>query len=172
MRFSSSTHFCRESKSVAIYALYPESVCLKNFAIRKVFVFSDSGTLNQNSRANDDNEADFVLWWNLWMMGSPRASWKGWISQDSWRALWSRWHFPWPSEWSLWQVSFGGQNKHLMILIQDTVIIIMYTLGCTKMSKSCQNHFASRYILVLYICNPFLQKKWFLGHFPGLATCF
>ena len=43
MKFSSFKHFCRESKSVAIYALYPESFCLKNLAIRKVFAFSDSG---------------------------------------------------------------------------------------------------------------------------------
>ena len=42
MTFSSFTHFCRESKSVAIYALYPESFCVKFFAIRKVFAFSDS----------------------------------------------------------------------------------------------------------------------------------
>ena len=26
----------------AIYALYPESLCNKNFAVRKVFAFSDS----------------------------------------------------------------------------------------------------------------------------------
>ena len=51
-------------------------------------------------------------------------------------------------------------------------LLLLCILGCTKMSKSCQNHFASWYILVLYICNPFLQKKWFLGHFPRLATCF
>ena len=42
-KFSSFTHFCRVSKSAAIYALYPESFCMKNLAIRKVFAFSDSG---------------------------------------------------------------------------------------------------------------------------------
>lgn len=48
--------FRRESKSVAIYTLYPESFCVKNLAIRKVFAFSDSGstheTINQNSCIN------------------------------------------------------------------------------------------------------------------------
>ena len=43
MTFSSFTHFCHESKSVAIYALYPESFSVKNLAIRKIFAFSDSG---------------------------------------------------------------------------------------------------------------------------------
>ena len=66
-----------------------------------MFFFLKNFTLKRTSRLTDNNEADFVCWWNLWMMGSPRASWKGWISQDSWRALWSRWHFPWPREWIL-----------------------------------------------------------------------
>ena len=35
------TCICREIVDVAIYALYPESFC-ENFAIRKVFAFSDS----------------------------------------------------------------------------------------------------------------------------------
>ena len=43
MKFFSFTHLCRKSKCVAIYALYPESFCVKNLAIRKVFAFSDSG---------------------------------------------------------------------------------------------------------------------------------
>ena len=42
MKFSSFKHFCCESKSVAIYALCPESFCMKNLAIQKVFAFSDS----------------------------------------------------------------------------------------------------------------------------------
>ena len=46
MKFSSFTHFCRESKSVAIYALYPESFCVKYLAIRKVFTFSDFGLID------------------------------------------------------------------------------------------------------------------------------
>ena len=33
------THICREFVDVAIYALYPESFCMKNPAVRKVFVF-------------------------------------------------------------------------------------------------------------------------------------
>ena len=37
------THNCREFVDVAIYALCPESFCLKNPAVRKVLVFSDSG---------------------------------------------------------------------------------------------------------------------------------
>ena len=37
------THICREFVDVPIYALYPESFCVKNPAVRKVFVFSDSG---------------------------------------------------------------------------------------------------------------------------------
>ena len=45
MKFSSFTHFCRESKSVAIYALCPESFCVKNLAIRKDFAFSDSAEM-------------------------------------------------------------------------------------------------------------------------------
>ena len=37
------TRICREIVDVAIYALYPESFCGVNLAIRKVFAFSDSG---------------------------------------------------------------------------------------------------------------------------------
>ena len=40
--------FRRESKSVAIYALYPESFYGKNLAIRKVFAFSDSALMMMN----------------------------------------------------------------------------------------------------------------------------
>ena len=36
------TRICREIVDVAIYALYPESFCGRNLAIRKVFAFSDS----------------------------------------------------------------------------------------------------------------------------------
>ena len=36
------TRICREIVDVAIYALYPESFCGGNLAIRKVFTFSDS----------------------------------------------------------------------------------------------------------------------------------
>ena len=36
------TRICREIVDVAIYALYPESFCGGNLAIRKVFAFSDS----------------------------------------------------------------------------------------------------------------------------------
>ena len=46
-----------------------------------------------------------------------------------------------------------------------------YPLGCTKMSKSCRNHFASWYIGPIYM-QPISAKKWFLGHIPRLATCF
>ena len=47
-------------------------------------------------------------------------------------------------------------------------------LGCTKISKGCQNLIVSQYTFGLYICNPFLQqqqKKIFVN-FPGLATNF
>ena len=37
------TRICREIVDVAIYALYPESFCGVNLAIRKVFAVSDSG---------------------------------------------------------------------------------------------------------------------------------
>ena len=50
MKFSSFTHFCRESKSVAIYALYPESFCMKNLAIRKICAFSDSAASHQKQK--------------------------------------------------------------------------------------------------------------------------
>ena len=36
------TRICREIVNVAIYALYPESFCGKDLAVRKVFAFSDS----------------------------------------------------------------------------------------------------------------------------------
>ena len=36
------TRICREIVDVANYALYPESFCGGNLAIRKVFAFSDS----------------------------------------------------------------------------------------------------------------------------------
>ena len=35
--------FVANLKFDAIYALYPESLCNKNLAVRKVFAFSDSG---------------------------------------------------------------------------------------------------------------------------------
>ena len=35
-------HICRKISDVDIYALYPESFCGENLAIRKVFAFSDS----------------------------------------------------------------------------------------------------------------------------------
>ena len=41
MIFLGFTRICRKIVDVAIYALYPESFC-ENFAIRKVFAFSDS----------------------------------------------------------------------------------------------------------------------------------
>ena len=37
--------FVANSKIDAIYALYPESFCDKNLAVRKVFAFSDSDAL-------------------------------------------------------------------------------------------------------------------------------
>ena len=40
------TRICREIVDVAIYALYPESFCGGNLAIRKVFAFSDSACAN------------------------------------------------------------------------------------------------------------------------------
>ena len=43
MKFSSFTHICRKIKDILICALYPEIVCVKNLAIRKVIAFSDSG---------------------------------------------------------------------------------------------------------------------------------
>ena len=45
MKFTSFKHFCREFKGVPIYALYPESFCVKNLATRKVFAFSDSASM-------------------------------------------------------------------------------------------------------------------------------
>ena len=41
--------FVANSKIDAIYALYPESFCDKNLAIRKVFAFSDSAHVTQIS---------------------------------------------------------------------------------------------------------------------------
>ena len=38
--------FVANSKIDAIYALYPESFCDKNLAVRKVFAFCDSGSLH------------------------------------------------------------------------------------------------------------------------------
>ena len=43
MFFLGFTRICREIIDVATYALYPESFFGENFAIRKVFAFSDSG---------------------------------------------------------------------------------------------------------------------------------
>ena len=36
MKLTSFTHICREIKDVPIYALYPESFCMKNLATRKI----------------------------------------------------------------------------------------------------------------------------------------
>ena len=43
-------------------------------------------------------------------------------------------------------------------------------LGCTKISKSFRNSYPTWYILYLYKSRRKMQKKWFLGHFPRLAT--
>ena len=47
---------------------------------------------------------------------------------------------------------------------------IFRTVGWTKIPKSFQNLMASWYILYQHGYRPFLQKKWFFLHFPGLAT--
>ena len=49
--------------------------------------------------------------------------------------------------------------------INDAHVKCAWILGCTKIAQICQNHFASWYNLVLYIGNPFLQNKLFLGIF-------
>ena len=54
MKFTSFKHFCREFKGVPIYALYPESFCVKNLAIRKVCAFSDSGVYSDRFDADAD----------------------------------------------------------------------------------------------------------------------
>ena len=43
-------------------------------------------------------------------------------------------------------------------------------VGCTKISKSFRNSYLTWYMLYLYERRPKMQKKWFLGHFPRLAT--
>ena len=43
------TRICREIVDVAIYALYPESFCGVNLAIRKVFAFSDSAAASSQA---------------------------------------------------------------------------------------------------------------------------
>ena len=45
--------FVANLKIDAIYALYPESFCSKDLAIRKVFAFSDSGWLPHLFRRGD-----------------------------------------------------------------------------------------------------------------------
>ena len=49
MIFLGFTHIYRKIVNVAIYALYPESFCGGNLAIRKVFAFSDSGAIAPSS---------------------------------------------------------------------------------------------------------------------------
>ena len=55
MKFLDYTRICRKIVDVAIYAVYPESFWGENFAIRKVFAFSDSaagvflGSLSKDS---------------------------------------------------------------------------------------------------------------------------
>ena len=60
MKLTSFTHICREIKDVPIYALYPESFCMKNLATRKVFAFSDSAynhghSFNKNFSVSDQS---------------------------------------------------------------------------------------------------------------------
>ena len=54
---------------------------------------------------------------------------------------------------------------HVRLILLSTHGTHRYAIECTKMSKSCQNNFASWYVLVLYICNQFLQKNDFWGIF-------
>ena len=57
--------FVANLKIGAIYALYPESFCDKNLAIRKVFAFCDSGLLKLISSlglAKADQLLDFWDW--------------------------------------------------------------------------------------------------------------
>ena len=44
---------CREIIDVAIYAVYPESFCSENLAIRKVFAFSDSAFMKGQNYPNE-----------------------------------------------------------------------------------------------------------------------
>merc|ERR1712012_1092899 len=44
--------FVAKLKIYAIYALYPESFCGKNLAIRKVFAFCDSGLQFEEKKSN------------------------------------------------------------------------------------------------------------------------
>ena len=60
--------FVANSKNDAVYALYPESFCDKNLAILKVFVFSDSGSLEVKSDQSEACLNDFdALWVGGWM---------------------------------------------------------------------------------------------------------
>ena len=65
--------FVANLKIDAIYALYPESFCDKNLAVRKVFAFSDSETMIVSIKTGHSmivcvsfaEEADGVGTWSL-----------------------------------------------------------------------------------------------------------
>ena len=57
------TRICREIVDDLINAVYPESFCGGNLAIRKVFAFSDSGggfSQNQNLKINAPRFLNFL----------------------------------------------------------------------------------------------------------------
>ena len=71
MKILGFTRICREIVDVAIYALYPESFCGVNLAIRKVFAFSDSGvgqssTTGSRSWEPISHQTDLVIVQKFW----------------------------------------------------------------------------------------------------------
>ena len=56
MKLTSFTHICRKIKDVLIYALDPESFCVKNLATRKVFAFSDSAVAGNGSNIINETQ--------------------------------------------------------------------------------------------------------------------
>ena len=90
MKLSSFTHFCRENKSVAIYALFPESFCVKNLAIRKVFAFSDSGVWQDLRTQSFLDVLDSAKNWTIQpnLKNLPEVSWLDWLRPSKEQVLW------------------------------------------------------------------------------------
>ena len=73
--------FAANLKIDAIYALYPESFCYKNLAIRKVFAFCDSAWPLPNN--------DCIFWHLVWYCLYTCKQYKDWNRSDLIRVLFS-----------------------------------------------------------------------------------
>ena len=84
--------FVANLKIDAIYALYPESFCDKNLAIRKVFTFCDSGKpVSFSIISNIHLKTTGNIWQALQSQSTKTNSLNGWSVKHSYKCALFRW---------------------------------------------------------------------------------